>query len=119
MVDQTVEGPVIQILVEAPTLDLIEDLDEFLARDGLIDETLAAGEALEIPTPVFEFGRYAVFPQLEVLRQVRFERPLGSIERSQVTAHTHFGRRLGQAAYGLTFLGADRAQTSLFLHVYL
>src|ERR1700722_666770 len=46
---QILELAVLEIIVKPPALDLIHHLVEFRARDGLVDEALAAAEAGEIP----------------------------------------------------------------------
>src|SRR6266700_8094562 len=86
-IDELVEGALPKVLVEAPALHLLEHAVEFLARDRLVDEALAARKAAEVPFPVLELGRDAVLPQRQVLRQIGLQRPLGAVERAQVRTH--------------------------------
>ncbi len=60
---------VLEILIEAPALDLREDFVEFAARQGLIHEALTTAEFAEIPcVVVFELGRDRKFPERQVFR---------------------------------------------------
>src|SRR5437773_12423161 len=86
VVDELVEGAFLEMLIEAPALDLLEHAFELLAGDRLVDEALAAGEAAGVPFAVLEFGWDAVPPKRQVLRQVGLERPLGAIERAKIAA---------------------------------
>src|SRR5256885_17151672 len=86
-VDQILEVAFLQVLVEAPALDLLEHAFELLAGDRLVDETLASGEAAVVPFLLLEFGWDAVPPQRQVLGEIRLERALGAVERAQIAAH--------------------------------
>ena len=47
-VDQTIEGTVLQILVQSPAFDLVEHFLEFLASERLINKAFAASEPAEV-----------------------------------------------------------------------
>src|SRR5262249_19822965 len=86
-VDQVLVGPFACVLIEAPALDLPEDLVELLARERLVDEALAPGEPLEVPFAALELGRNRVLPQRQVFLQVALQRAFGAVERSQIAVH--------------------------------
>src|SRR5438046_4779220 len=113
VIDELVERTFLEMLIEAPALDLLEHALELLAGDRLVDEALAAGEAAIVPFAVLEFGWDAVLPQREVLRQVGFERPLGAIQRSQVRAHLRLRRRLGHPPQRMELVGDALAKAEL------
>ena len=66
-VNQILERPVLQILIQTPSFDLAEHFSELLARNGLINKTLTATEPAEVPWAVLKLGRNAVLPPRQVL----------------------------------------------------
>src|SRR5215475_447560 len=85
---QALEAAVLQILIEPPALHLRQGRVELFARDGLIDEALAAPETGEIPRIVgLEFRRHREPPQREVFCQIGVHGLLGAVERAQIATH--------------------------------
>src|SRR2546426_9819319 len=87
-VAQALEAPLLEVLIEPPALHLGKRLVELLARDRLIDETLAAAERRKIPRVMgLELARHRELPQRQVPRQIGIQRLLGAVERAQIGAH--------------------------------
>src|SRR5947207_15015333 len=118
-IDELFEGALANVLVETPALHLLEHPVEFLARDGPVDEALAARKAAEIPFSILELGRDAVPPQRQVLRKIGLERPLGALERVEVAAHAVLRRRLGHPPQRAQLDGDDLAQAQLLRRLAL
>ena len=75
------------MLVQTPSLYLTENVLEFVARNRLINEFLAAGEFGEIPITIGEFGRHRIYPELEVSRQIGLQRLFSTLQSSEVSIH--------------------------------
>src|SRR6188472_1320849 len=78
------EATFLEMLVQTPTLDLLQHFVELRLRDGFIDEALAAREFAVVPIPVLEFGWHRHFPERKIFRQVGLECYLGALERLEV-----------------------------------
>src|SRR5690349_20796824 len=74
VVGELVEAALLQVVVEAPALDLHHHLVELAARHRLEDEALAARELRVVPlVGVLEVGRDAFLPERQVFLQVGLE----------------------------------------------
>src|SRR3954462_10677938 len=78
------EAALLQMLVEAPTLDLLHDFVELRLRDALINEAFAAREFAEVPGLVLELGRHRHFPKRHIFRQIGLQCLFGAVERLEV-----------------------------------
>src|SRR5215831_3527539 len=118
-VDQLLERTLLQVLVEAPALHLLEYLVKFGARDRLVYKALAPAEAAVVPLAVLEFGGYAVLPQRQIARQVGLERALGAVQGAKVTTYAVPRRGVRHPPERVELVRDDLPQPQLLGHVDL
>src|SRR5436190_24069445 len=117
LIREIIVAAVVQILVQAPALDLIEHLVEFRARDGLVDEALAAAELAEVPGMVaLELGRHRQLPERQIFVEVLVHRLLRAVECAQIREHHARIGRLRHPPQGVKGVLDDLAQAELLGH---